>query len=98
MAEPFGFGKVVSCAPHCGKLQSLGALIVEEGNLLVICATCPTASHNIGNGSNIRVVDLVKRRRGDFLLFVARAGNVSEHAITSTGNTRGTTVCEESRR
>ena len=61
MTESFGFCQIVRGAADSGELQSLSALIVQKGNLLIVGSSRPTAGHDVRHRADVGIVDFEMR-------------------------------------
>src|SRR3990167_5198939 len=95
MTEPLGLGELVSFATHGGELQALRPLIVEERDLLIAGSSRPTPRHDVGDGADCRIVDLGRRRRRNFPLFLLRSRDVDKHSIASRGDALSASLCRK---
>src|ERR1044072_3037495 len=86
MTESFGFCQIVRSAADSGKLQSLGALIVEKSNLLIADSSRPAPGHNVRHCADVGIVNLEMRRARNFFLFFRSPCDKAEHAIAPGHN------------
>src|SRR2546425_9476854 len=76
MTESFGFRQIVGGAADSGELKSLCSLIVQKRNLLVVRAADPTAGHNVGDCSDVWIIDFEVRRQRYLFLFLNRSRDI----------------------
>src|SRR2546428_8330939 len=88
MPESFGFRQIVGGAADSGELKSLCSLIVQKRNLLVVRAADPTAGHNVGDCSDVRIIDFEVRGQRYFFLFLNRSRDITKHPVATRRHAR----------